>query len=228
MLGDASKRSLRKLLWLGAGLYLLVMALSLWVWAQLPNDALVPIHYGIDMQPDRYAHKDAALLWMPQLFWPLTLLVYWLPRVEPRGLNLDRSIKAYVRVLAAILIFMAVMLAFVAYSALQGQALSASFFAILLGALFAVLGNYLGKVRSNFFMGIKTPWTLSSDLSWQKTHRLTGRLFVLFGVELLLGGLLFNHPLVLILGVGGILLSSVYAVVYSYLVWRGDPDKRIQ
>lgn len=226
MLSHESQLALRKLLWFGLVLYALVMVVAFWVWAQLPADAQVPTHYGIDMMPDRYEHKDFALLWLPQLMWVLTLLMVFIPRFEPRRLNLERSMKAYVRVTGAILIFLALMVLMSAWNALNQTTLSVSFFALSLGLLFTILGNYLGKVRSTFFFGIRTPWTLSSELSWQKTHRLTGKLFVLFGLELVLGGLLFNHPLVLFVGVGGIILSMIYAIGYSYFAWKADPAKR--
>jgi uncharacterized membrane protein len=226
MLSEASQQALRRLLWFGLVLYALVMAVSFWVWAQLPTDAQVPTHYGLDFVPDRYDHKDIPLLWMPQLVWVITAVMYFIPRFEPRRLNLERSMKAYVRVTAAILIFLSLMVLMTAYNALSHTTLNASFFALLLGLLFTFVGNYLGKVRSTFFFGIRTPWTLSSDLAWQKTHRLAGKLFVIFGLEMVLGGLLFNHPLVLFIGVGGIALSALYSVVYSYFVWKADPNKK--
>jgi uncharacterized membrane protein len=226
MLNDASRQALRKLLWFGLVLYALVMALSFWVWTQLPADAMVPTHYGLNFMPDRYNHKDIPLLWLPQVVWVITVLMYFIPRFEPRRLNLEHSMKAYVRVTMAILIFLALMVVMTAYNALSHTTLTASFFALLLGFLFTFVGNYLGKVRSTFFFGIRTPWTLSSELAWQKTHRLAGKLFVIFGLEMVLGGLLFNHPLVLFLGVGGIVLSSLYAMAYSYFVWKADPAKR--
>lgn len=224
MLSEASKTSLRKLLWFGLLLYGVTMALCYWVWAQLPVDAQVPTHYGLDFDPDRYNHKN-VLLWLPQLQLLVTLLLVYLPRIEPRRLNLERSMKAYVRVGGGIMVFLSAMMLFSAYSALVGQMLTASFLALLMGFLFALIGNYLGKVRSNWFFGIRTPWTLSSELAWFKTHRVTGLLFTWFGLEMIFGGLLWNHPMVLFVGVGGIILSSIYAVIYSWWVWKSDPDK---
>ncbi len=95
---------------------------------------------------------------------------------------------------------------------------------VLVGGLFVVLGSVMGKIRPNWFVGIRTPWTLSSKLSWTKTHRLGGRLFVLMGITLLASefvgsawGLLFALAVV-----AGCLL---WMVLFSYLVWRADPEK---
>lgn len=226
MLSETSRQALKRVLWFGLALYALVMAVSLWVWAQLPADARVPIHYGPNFQPDGYAGKDLALLLLPQVVLLVSLLMFFLPRFEPRRLNLEKSIKPYVRVTGAVLVFLSLMALVSAYNALSHTTLNASFFSLVLGLLFAFIGNYMGKVRSTFMFGFRTPWTLSSDLSWNKTHRLAGKLYVACGLEMALGGLLFNHPLVLYIGVGGVILSSFYAMAYSYFIWKADPDKR--
>jgi uncharacterized membrane protein len=83
--------------------------------------------------------------------------------------------------------------------------------------LFVIIGNYLGKVRKNFFIGIRTPWTLASDEVWNRTHRIGGRLFMLSGVIIWLGALL-RLPLSWTVGVAvGLVLIPV---VYSYFLYR--------
>jgi uncharacterized membrane protein len=97
---------------------------------------------------------------------------------------------------------------------------------ITVGALFVVIGNYLGKTRSNFFFGVRTPWTLSSELSWARTHRLAGRLFVLSGLVIMLTAVVAPGPttaLVISLAIAGVVAIPV---AYSYLVWRSDPAKQ--
>jgi uncharacterized membrane protein len=95
---------------------------------------------------------------------------------------------------------------------------------LLVGGLLIVTGNYLGKARSNFFFGIRTPWTLSSDLSWDKTHRLAGRVFVAIGAAMVVAGLTESATVFAVVLV--ILLATILLVtIYSYFVWRGDPQK---
>ncbi len=94
-----------------------------------------------------------------------------------------------------------------------------------LGIAFVVIGNYLGKMRSNFTCGIRTPWTLSSELSWNKTHRLGGRLFFVFGLVMLV---LPFTPIPMHAGWGifvcGALLSAIIPAVYSYFIWKQDKN----
>jgi uncharacterized membrane protein len=95
------------------------------------------------------------------------------------------------------------------------------------GALFIGIGNYMPKMRPNFTMGIRTPWTLSSDRSWDRTHRLGGRLFVLEGaIFVLLGVLGVSSEFLIGAIIAGIVLVIVVAFAYSYLVWKDDPAKR--
>ena len=93
--------------------------------------------------------------------------------------------------------------------------------------MFIVIGNYLPKVRPNYMVGIRTPWTLTSDLSWDRTHRIGGRLFVLEGVVFIILGLVrpASGTLIGVL-VGGIVLMLVVLFGYSYRVWKTDPARR--
>ena len=95
------------------------------------------------------------------------------------------------------------------------------------GALFVLIGNYLPKVQPNYLMGIRTPWTLASDLAWRRTHRIGGRLFVIEGLILAGLGLLGASGALLVAAVlGAVVVLLAVTVVYSYQVWKMDPDKR--
>jgi uncharacterized membrane protein len=91
--------------------------------------------------------------------------------------------------------------------------------------LLAVVGNVLGKVRSNYFLGVRTPWTLSSEYSWRKTHRLTGLLMTAVGLVSFVIGLFAPLPLLGGVLVGGALLVAAIGIGYSYIAWRADKEK---
>jgi len=95
---------------------------------------------------------------------------------------------------------------------------------IVIGAEFVALGNVLGKVRPNWFVGVRTPWTLSSKESWVKSHRLAGWVFV-FGGALMLAAGLSGAQWLQIAALVGFFGGLIGAVVYSYVVWKRDPDK---
>lgn len=94
-----------------------------------------------------------------------------------------------------------------------------------MGVLFMLIGNWLPKMRSNFFVGIRTPWTLSSEHTRRRTHQVGGRLFVGLGAMLLLVGALLPGSNVVGVIAGGAALVAFGLVTYSYLVWRDAPDR---
>jgi len=90
---------------------------------------------------------------------------------------------------------------------------------IAMSLLFIILGNYLGKIRQNWYVGIKTPWTLDNEEVWNKTHRLGGKLYVTTGFLGILS-IILPPTIRFAVVVGGILVSSLWAVVYSYVLFR--------
>ena len=95
---------------------------------------------------------------------------------------------------------------------------------LISGALFVVLGNLLGKVRPNWFFGIRTPWALSSAESWSRTHRLGGWLFLALGLLTMASALAVPRWSIAVM-MALLLAATVGLAAYSYVVWRRDPDK---
>jgi len=98
---------------------------------------------------------------------------------------------------------------------------------LLVGLVFVVIGSYMGKIRSNYFFGIRTPWTLSSELSWNKTHQLGGKLFVVQGFLFMAGASVFTGKVWVYLLVGSSLVLAAVLMIYSYFIWKGDPEAHI-
>ena len=134
-----------------------------------------------------------------------------------------RSVRAYRIFWFTMLLVMGIIHISVVLAGLGWQVQISLVVPLAVGILFVVIGNYMGKIRSNFMFGIRTPWTLTSDLSWNKTHRVGGRLFMILGVMLVLTGLTSPPGWWIYLLLGSVLLMVVFLFVYSYLVWREDP-----
>jgi uncharacterized membrane protein len=201
--------------------------LSVWAWTQLPAGAQIPIHWGLDGRVDGYAPREIGVFLLPLLTAGIAALLAVIPRFEPRRANLERSRKAYAAIWIAVVSLLGAVHALSIALAL-GAALDMSRL-ILIGAglVLVVIGNYLPKVRPNYLMGIRTPWTLASDLSWVRTHRLGGRIFVIEGLALIALGLVGAGAAMLAAAVlGTVAIELVVIVVYSYRVWKVDPGKR--
>jgi len=205
-------------------------ALAWYGWTNTPPGVEVPVHFGIDGTPDRYGPKWQAFLIVPPIILGLGLLMAVLPSIDPRGKNLKRSSTPYMIGWIGGLAVATIAQGMIAWTivhcadadsvALIGRGIAGS-----VGVLFLLLGNALPKARPNFFLGIRTPWTLTSDHAWEKTHRLGGRLFVLVGILNIASAFLAPVAVTYIVIVGGSLGAVLISLVYSYLVWRTAPDK---
>lgn len=202
-----------------------MVAMSTWAGGQVAADKKVPVHWNLEGVADGFMEAREVLYMMPAMAIAMTLLFLILPWLDPRRENLAASGKFW----NAGGIMSVLLLAYLhAILLLNATGMKVDVISALVPALclmFAVLGNYLGKTKSNWFGGVRTPWTLSSDYAWEKTHRLAGRLFVLSALAgLIAWGLAGAVPafIVLIAGVSG---SAIVSVVASWFYWRQDPER---
>lgn len=203
-----------------------MLTASAWAWVQLPADAQVPIHWGPDGTPDGYADKTVGLFLLPIIAAIVAIVLAVIPSIEPRRANLERSAKAYAVTWIGVMLLLGG-LHLVAIAVTLGASLDLTRIVMFgTGALFVAIGNYLPKVRSNFLMGVRTPWTLSSDRSWALTHRLGGKLFVGLGVALAALALLGASGSVMVVVIlAGLAILVAVLFGYSYLIWRDDPGR---
>lgn len=204
-------------------LTLLLLALPFvylaFTWHQYP--AQVPIHFNHHGQADRYGSKTFGLLLLPAINVALYLLLKYLPRLDPRQANLALFKEKYALIRLFIHLFLVFIFFLVAFSAQQGTSPRLYPKLVVMGVLllFIMLGNYFSTMRPNYFVGIRTPWTLENPEVWKRTHRFAGRLWVFSCLALLLV-LLFTelpHPLFL---VSFLVLISLIPMGYSYFLYR--------
>lgn len=209
-----------------AALVLVLAAVALAVGSSLPATLLLPTHWGISGQPDRFSGKWVALLMPAILAASVSLLFWFLPALEPRGRNLSRSEGLYLWSWAALLLVSAAVELVVVSVALRWGLRVEHVMTAAIGLVFVLIGNQLGKSRSMYLVGIRTPWTLASEEVWIKTHRLGGKLMVLGGL-LIVGASFLPLPSGLLAGLFGALLAVMVGVpvVYSYLLWRRERDQ---
>ncbi len=192
------------------------------VWRSAPDQ--IPVHWGLSGEPDRYGGKFQGLLLLPLITLGLYLAMLLLPRVDPRRANYALFEGAYGAIRLSTVVFMGLIYGLILLWVRGVELDVAVVVPVLVGGLLVVIGNLLGKSRPNWFVGIKTPWTLDSKRSWVKTHRLGGWTFVLLGlafVVLGLAGPAWAIP-ALVAATAGCLL---WLFVYSYLAWRSDPER---
>ncbi len=217
----------RPMILLSVAVVAAMLVLAAWAWAQLPADAQVPVHWGVDGRPDGFADKTVGLFLLPGIAALIAILLAVIPSIEPRRANLERSGKPYGATWIGVMLLLGVIHVLAVGVALGAELDVTRIMLVAAGALFVVIGNYLPKTRPNYLLGIRTPWTLTSDLSWTRTHRVGGRLFMLEGAILVASGLLdVGSGALLGLIIGGLALIVGIMFAYSYVVWKDDPARR--
>ena len=182
------------------------------LYPRLPEQ--IPLHWNVSGEIDRYGSRENVFV-MPAVMVGIVLLSGVLPWLSPKRFELDSFRSTYLYIMLLILGLFVYLHALTLWAALE-KPLDIN--RALLGALFLFLilsGNVLGKVRRNFFIGVRTPWTLASEKVWYATHRFTARLLVIAGVIGLLSLILTPNPwigLAILIAVG--LASAVYSLVY--------------
>ncbi len=169
-------------------------------------------------QVDGYMSKALALFIMPVLSLIMLFGMVFIPKLDPLKKNVKKFEEYYHG-------FMLGMVAFLFYiyllSIFWNLGIKFSMIRSLVPA-FAILFFYCGvlmeKAKQNWFIGIKTAWTLSNEEVWDKTHKLGGKLFKLSAVISLIG--LFFDRIAIWLTIGPITLSSIFIIIYSYFVYR--------
>jgi uncharacterized membrane protein len=202
---------------------LLLCGLALWYQPLLPDP--VPTHWDALGQPDGWTPKPWGVWMMPAILGGLTVILFLLPVISPHGFRLDEARRAYDVVVLLIVGFIAAIAVAGFESARDGLLSMATALPWLLGLLFILLGNYLPKFPKNFFVGIRTPWTLASDEVWIRTHRLGGWLFIAAGIFTIVAAL-FGMPLGA--GIAAIVLAALLTALYSLLLyrkWHGFDDE---
>ena len=187
-------------------------------YARLPDQ--IPMHWGFDGEIDRYGGKNE--LWLMAALGPLfALLFQFLPRLDPKKRNYERFHTYYEAFALVLVAFIAVMMGIALLESFRpgtvsiGRVVSA-----LVGLLFLFLGNLMGKVKPNFFMGIRNPWTLSDPDVWNRTHRLGGGLFFLAGLAAVVSAPLLPEQVTFWVLMAGVLAAALIPTVMSYVWYR--------
>jgi len=200
-------------------LLIITVVLSFYFYANWPDQ--VASHWNFKGEVDGWSSKTFNAIFFPLLLVGMYLLFIFLPYLDPKKDRYQEFSKPYHIFKASIIGILAIIyLAMGAYN--LGYAINiGQIVPLFIGLMMIVIGNFMGKVKNNWFMGIRTPWTLSSENVWNKTHRLGGWLFMIFGLIIIIApylpeplsmGLFFLGALALILG----------TTVYSYLIYRQE------
>ncbi len=203
-------------------LVVIAISLSIWAYPQLPNQ--VPIHWNFEGQVDGYGSRLSAVLTLPIVSAAVFILLPVLPKLDPRKGNYNKFQGSYAIIMNSIFTFLLFTHALIIFSALGYPISIETMVPIGVGILFIIIGNYMQRIKSNYFVGIRTPWALQDEDVWKMTHRLGARLFVIAGILIFISGLLPNAWKLPLL-IGSIVLVVGVPYIASYLFYRKNRTK---
>lgn len=185
------------------------------LYGRLPE--AIPTHWNLQGQVDGYSPKPWGPFLLPFSMVGIYALLWAAQRMSPKGYRIEAFQGSFEVIRAALLALLAFCNVLVLMAATGAQLPIERVVPASMGLFFCVLGNWMSKFRKNFFLGIRTPWTLASDEVWLRTHRLAGRLFVATGLLLLLFAPFGASPALMLIALG---IASTLPILYSYLVYR--------
>lgn len=188
------------------------------IYPSLPDR--VPSHWNIHGEVDGYSSGFWGAFGIPLLAAGIYLMMVVLPGLDPRKENYVRFKGAYRAIKLVLVLFLTMLYVIIVMSALGYSIPVSRFVTSAVGLLFIVLGNFMGQLRHNYFVGIKTPWTLASEEVWRKTHRLSSKVWVIAGVAMALAGLLAGGDKAALIIGASIAVTLIIPVGYSYLAFR--------
>jgi len=197
-------------------LILISFGIAIYSYPQMPEK--MASHWNMKGEVDGYMHKGWALYLMPGITALMYLMFLIIPKIDPLKKNIEKF-RAYFDW------FILLMVAFLFYIYILTIAANLEYAFNMttmilpaIGALFIYIGFLVQNAKRNWFIGIRTPWTLSSDAVWQKTHKLGGKLFKIAGILVLLS--IIFESIALWIVIGAAIIAGLYPVVYSYFEYE--------
>jgi uncharacterized membrane protein len=190
-----------------------------YIWNQLPEK--VPMHWNINGEIDRYGEK-VELIIIP-IFLPLLVYIIFLvvPKIDPKN-RLNKMGNKLQTIKFLLTTLMSILALFIIYTAKNESFTNPNYMVLIIGVLYIVLGNYFKTLKANYFIGIRTPWTLEKETVWKKTHELGGKLWFIGGIIVVIASLILRKEtnFTVFLIITGII--TIIPIVYSYLTFKNE------
>jgi uncharacterized membrane protein len=202
--------------WLVVSLPFVVLAI---VWDRLPAE--LPMHWNMRGEVDRIEAKGFSAWMLPIVGLGMYLLMLAIPWLDPKR-RIDpnqRSVRAFRLIVPLLMtgIFGITCLTWLGFPINTSSAMY-----LLISVLFLAMGNFMGAMKPNYFIGIRTPWTLESPENWRKTHRLGGKVWVFGSLTMILLWFLVPVEVYFWVFLAGILIMAIVPVGYSFYIYLKD------
>ncbi|CAM2992355.1 SdpI family protein [Flavobacterium frigoris] len=187
------------------------------IWNILPEK--VPTHWNYKGEVDKWGDKYSLivlLFLLPVLTYVLMVVI---PKIDPKK-KIEQMGGKYYQLKFILVLFMSTLAFIILHISVNQSTSSANLIFIPIGVLFIALGNYFKVIQPNYFIGIKTPWTLENKEVWKLTHIMAGKLWIVGGLLIVLGSLTLDKSIFIYILITIIAIISIVPVVYSYIKFR--------
>ena len=199
------------------GFVLLPFIYLSYLWNSLPEK--VPIHWNYKGEIDGWGTKYSligVLFLFPVFTYVLMLLI---PKIDPKK-RIEFMGGKYYQIKFVLVVFMSVLALYIIHSSNSQTLSSPSMVLVLIGLLFMALGNYFKVIKQNYFLGIKTPWTLESEEVWKLTHILAGKFWIIGGLLITILSLILPENVNFYIFITITAIISILPIGYSYLIFK--------
>ena len=200
------------------GVILLSFIIGIYFYPQMPEK--IASHWDAQGQVDGYISKFWGLFLMPLLSMMLFLLFIAIPKIDPLKHNIEKFRKYYDGFVVLIIVYLFYVYLLTIFWNIGIRFSMVQPLAPAMGILFYYIGILTENAKRNWFIGIRTPWTLSSEKVWEKTHKIGGKLFKIAGIITFIGVFFQRYALFFILV--PIILVATYTIIYSYFEYQKE------
>lgn len=205
-------------------LFLIALSAIASIYFYLNFPEMVPTHWNFAGEVDAYGPRTINAFLLPVVILGMYILFIFIPFLDPKKERYEEFRSTYHNFKNVLVLFMSVLYFIIGFSALGYNIPVGAIIPALIGLLFVFIGSIMGKLKPNWFMGIRTPWTLSSEEVWKKTHLMGGKIFMAAGILMIVSAAMpisFRLPIFIL----AIILMSLGTVGYSYFVYYQQNHK---
>lgn len=207
----------------------LAVAASFYFFATFPEQ--VPVHWNIHGDPDNFGSKTVGAFAIPVLMLGIYFLFLFIPYFDPKKERYSQFTKVYHAFKAMIVAYLFFIYLIASLASLGYNIRVEVWMPVLVGSMFVVLGNYMSKIKPNWFMGIRTPWTLSSEENWNKTHRFGSKVFMLGGLIMMILPWVptgWEMTLIIAIIVAMVIGTIGFSLSYYLIKENGEKNKQLR
>ena len=195
---------------------MLMFIASAIIYPHLPE--IIPTHWNAMGVVDGYGGKISIFIF-PAISLFMILLLYFLPKFDPKGHNIKNSGKVYPLIMVALVCLMAIISFMVTATSFGMEMPMNTIMPASVGIFILLMSNYMPKVKPNYSFGIRLPWTLANETVWTKTHRFSSKIFFVVGLAFI-AGIFIPAPINILLPSGALFVGLGVISVYAYLEYK--------